>query len=93
MSRFKRDMVITTVISIAAMVAWRVGVVQPHKQRYADFYKLVKIIIIIYYIYARPNIIWSFVIIYSFVHFKQDVRCHGRFRKNEKSRSFSVSVC
>ncbi len=38
-SRFKRDMIITTVISVAAMVAWRVGVVEPHKQRYADFYK------------------------------------------------------
>lgn len=38
-SRFKRDMLITTVLATASVVAWRVLEVGPHKQKYADFYK------------------------------------------------------
>jgi len=38
-SRFKRDMVITTILSVASVTLWRVLVVGPHKQKYADFYK------------------------------------------------------
>jgi hypothetical protein len=38
-SKFKRDMAITAVLSTAAVIAHRVFFVEPHKQRYADFYK------------------------------------------------------
>lgn len=36
---FKRDMIITTILSVVSVVAHRILVVEPRKQRYADFYK------------------------------------------------------
>jgi len=38
-SRFKRDMIGTVIVATIAVIAHRVLVVGPHKQRYADFYK------------------------------------------------------